>query len=63
MPLYDFKCEDCSTKFEKFASMFKADRVECPKCGSTRVTKLFSLFSSPPGSCKGYTRPGPVKFG
>jgi putative FmdB family regulatory protein len=50
MPLYDFKCSECKERFEKIISAYKIKEVRCPKCGSEKVAKLFSLFSQITGS-------------
>ncbi len=46
MPIYEFVCSDCKVKFESFVLSSKhVGEVLCPKCGSSRVKKQFSLFS------------------
>ena len=50
MPIYEFECKECMEKFEELASPTQTD-IKCPKCGSERVEKLFSPFSSSSGSC------------
>ena len=35
MPLYDFKCKQCDTRFELLCSISEKDAVVCPKCGGT----------------------------
>lgn len=48
MPVYEYKCEKCQAIFlniETFAAHDKHERVECPKCGSTKVQQLISLPS------------------
>ena len=45
MPIYEYRCQDCGRKFEKFLrSSSNEDAVECPHCHSTRVHKGFSTF-------------------
>ena len=47
MPIFEFKCNDCDAKFEKFMfSAAKIDKVVCKKCKSANVTKLVSDFAS-----------------
>jgi len=41
MPTYEYKCEDCGYKFEKFQSMKDKPIEKCPKC-SGRVQRLIS---------------------
>jgi putative FmdB family regulatory protein len=45
MPVYEYRCEECSEGFELFvrSPSRQADPV-CPKCGSRRVKKAVSLF-------------------
>ena len=47
MPIYEYVCQDCSTKYDKFVRSLTA-RVElkCPKCGSAHGEKALSAFSS-----------------
>lgn len=51
MPMYEFRCADCHTKFEElvFATADLAD-VTCPSCSSTHVAKQLSAFSVGGGS-------------
>lgn len=34
MPLYDYRCDFCATRFEKHHSMTDEPAVSCPACGS-----------------------------
>lgn len=43
MPVYEYKCNDCSEEFEKLVSGTNPD-VSCPKCRSKDIKKKFSLF-------------------
>ena len=45
MPLYEYKCEECGTKFEKLVSNFEST-VSCTKCDSYNITKQFSVFAA-----------------
>lgn len=51
MPLYDFTCDECGTKFERLVRR-EADLpdVDCPQCGETRVTRDLSLPAAPVSS-------------
>ena len=44
MPLYEYTCEDCHERAELLIN----SRTEpvCPKCGSKRMHKEFSTFST-----------------
>ncbi|WP_370871044.1 zinc ribbon domain-containing protein [Hydrogenophaga sp.] len=48
MPMYEYACSDCSHEFE---ALVRSDTVPtCPRCQSTRLTKLLSVFATPTGS-------------
>ena len=51
MPLYDFACDDCGTKFERLVRR-EADlpTVDCPECGGTHVSRALSLPAAPVSS-------------
>jgi putative FmdB family regulatory protein len=42
MPIYEYKCNQCSEEFEKL--VFGKTAVECPKCSSSDITKKISSF-------------------
>ncbi len=50
MPIYEFRCEKCGTKFEKLMSASNGGMPECPGCGGAYVKKLFSVFGFSSGS-------------
>ena len=41
MPVYEYKCNDCSTKFELRCGFDDEPEVPCPRCRS-RVRRIFS---------------------
>lgn len=45
MPLYEYYCSDCKTKFELLVSHQHADDMVCTKCRSEHVRRLLSVFS------------------
>jgi putative FmdB family regulatory protein len=47
MPIYEFECEECGTRFEELVAAADAG-AECPECGSSQVRRLLSNVS-PPG--------------
>lgn len=49
MPLFEYYCSDCKTKFELLVSHKHADDVVCMKCHSEKVRRLLSVFASPSG--------------
>jgi putative FmdB family regulatory protein len=50
MPIYEYTCKDCDTRFEKFVrSMTATVEVKCPTCGGTHVKKGWSVFGTAGG--------------
>ena len=51
MPLYDFRCRECRTTFERLLRATEpAELVACPSCGKTAVERLLSAPSRSAGS-------------
>jgi len=46
MPIYEYVCEDCKTRFEHLV-LRSEQRVACPSCGSKRHALQFSVFAAP----------------
>lgn len=47
MPLYEYFCPDCNTKFDALRPMSKADDdIACKNCESGRPTRVLSLFAN-----------------
>jgi putative FmdB family regulatory protein len=44
MPLFEYKCRDCGTAFEKIVATATTP-VVCKQCESPRVEKLLSVFA------------------
>ena len=45
MPLFEYRCADCGAKFDELVS--SADEaVACPKCRSSKIEKLLSVFAA-----------------
>ncbi|KKO19269.1 MAG: FmdB family transcriptional regulator [Candidatus Brocadia sp.] len=45
MPIYDFQCSQCNTKFDEyFRSASERKKLFCPSCQSENVQKIFSVF-------------------
>ena len=42
MPLYEYECESCGTRFEKIQKFSDAPIDVCPNCGKGPVKKLIS---------------------
>lgn len=46
MPIYEYVCVDCRTKFDELRSIDQADTViECEQCGSTHTQRMLSVFA------------------
>jgi putative FmdB family regulatory protein len=47
MPIYEYICQDCGEKYEKFvrSSLAKIE-LKCPSCGSAQAKKAFSVFGT-----------------
>ena len=46
MPIYEYRCEDCGSKFEKLVRRSSEDNVECPSCGTKHVKTELSVFAA-----------------
>ncbi len=47
MPIFEYRCEDCGTKFEKLVRRAEdGPEVACPSCGEKRLKQEFSTFSA-----------------
>jgi putative FmdB family regulatory protein len=48
MPLYDFSCGDCGTRFERLVRReAEVAAMNCPSCGHDRVSRELSLPAAP----------------
>jgi putative FmdB family regulatory protein len=46
MPIFEYLCEECGTKFEKLVRRAAdAAALECPSCGQKRLKQEFSTFA------------------
>jgi putative FmdB family regulatory protein len=46
MPIYEYACKQCDMRFEKLVrSMSSSEKIECPKCGSTKTARALSVFA------------------
>ena len=57
MPIYEYKCADCGTKFEKLVRNGNAAGLVCPSCGKEHLQQEFSTFSAHAGSAKSNEMP------
>jgi putative FmdB family regulatory protein len=45
MPIFEYRCESCDTKFEKLVR--RADEhVECPSCKASKLEVQYSTFAA-----------------
>ncbi len=46
MPTYNYKCGSCGEEFSRTETMVEhtANPVNCPKCDSAKVERVFSEF-------------------
>ncbi len=44
MPIFEYRCRDCGTKFENISYSSNSEIV-CKNCSSTQVEKLLSVFA------------------
>ncbi len=47
MPIFEFKCGECGAGFESIALPGQETATSCPECGSEKLEKLFSTFTTP----------------
>lgn len=53
MPIYEYRCEDCSACFEKLVFSSQDESVRCPECDSDKVRRQMSCISAAgSNSCK-----------
>jgi putative FmdB family regulatory protein len=51
MPIYEYRCESCSGKFEVLTRFAERDTSQiCPSCESTKTRVLISSFAVAGGS-------------
>jgi len=44
MPIYEFLCKKCGSRFEALVSLGGEKNVSCPACGNRTLEKLISSF-------------------
>jgi putative FmdB family regulatory protein len=49
MPIYEYRCSDCSRTFEKIIWNSKGETIQCPYCKGEKVNRLLSTFSKAGG--------------
>ena len=48
MPIYEYLCEECDTRFEKIV-INKQQEIACPKCASKKASIQLSVFATANG--------------
>ena len=43
MPTYEYQCNDCEHKFEKFQSITAGALSKCPECGKMKLKRLIGM--------------------
>lgn len=46
MPIYEYKCEQCGSRFDFFAKRVSETPEKCPECGAKAVKKQLSTFTA-----------------
>ncbi len=47
MPIYEYRCDSCGTKFEKLMrGATDRDGLRCPDCGELDLSQQFSTFAA-----------------
>jgi putative FmdB family regulatory protein len=61
VPIYEYRCQKCDTKFEKLVRTMSDDqKPACPSCGSKQTQKSLSMFAvSSEGAARSAGRPSP----
>ncbi|MGO9269282.1 MAG: FmdB family zinc ribbon protein [Terriglobia bacterium] len=63
MPIFEYKCRDCGTTFERIVYS-SSDRVACKSCDGERVDKQLSVFAVSGASSKAFApEPDPCACG
>jgi len=58
MPIFEYACDECGTKFEKLVRRTEeADAVRCPSCGQDHLTTQYSTFAAHSGAAKASAEP------
>jgi len=61
MPIYEYQCQDCNTKFEKLVRRSsETDALNCPSCGHNHLKQELSTFSAHASSSPARSGDGPV---
>ncbi len=53
MPIFEYHCAECDTRFEDLVLGGKPAAVACKECGGSSVERVFSTFSAQASSSNG----------
>jgi putative FmdB family regulatory protein len=59
MPIYEYICEDCDTRFERIV-LNKQQEIACPKCASKKASIQFSVVATSTGNGNGASAKSPT---
>jgi putative FmdB family regulatory protein len=61
MPIYEYQCEDCNTRFEKLIRRAaEVADVDCPSCGQKHVSQQYSTFAPHANGATASRQEGPA---
>ncbi len=46
MPIFEYRCEDCGSQFEKLVRHSDPSAPHCPSCGASRLEQQLSTFAA-----------------
>jgi putative FmdB family regulatory protein len=52
MPIYEYRCQDCETRFEKLVRSSDSNEILCPSCGKNRLELQLSTFAAHSGNSR-----------
>ncbi len=61
MPIFEYLCEDCGTKFEKLVR--NGAQVLCPSCGQDHLAQQLSTFAAPGNGHEDHWTPAMNRMG
>ena len=61
MPIYEYLCEECETRFEKIV-LNKQQEIACPKCASKKASIQLSVFATASASSDGSSAKSSTSF-
>ncbi len=64
MPIYEYRCQDCGSKFEKLVRRpAEVAELQCPSCGKPNLQQEFSTFAPQAGGSKSPEAAPPCQTG